>query len=350
VGEIWPTPRQEALFRLVFGPLSEVAARWQSLQPLDLDTLDPGTFCLLPLTHTRLTAAGVEDALSDRIGGTYRSIWYRNQVALRRLAELVQLLQSEGIDPVAVSGAAVATRFYPEIGHRPLPQFDLVLAPEGVAAARKLLESFADWGVPIERPGFTRYEDARRFVVVVHSGLPPSAAGGLGEAGGLRAVLSRTVLVPLNDASIRVLAPADELVVTCGLGARATSPPSIQWLVDAAFVARSPELVPEDVARPARELALVVAMKDVTRKLRDLTGDSTFDEVATVLDPLPVGRREALAYRFGTRSDTLSQGLSSYLRSTTGRPIGRVLRDLPRVVRDLDASGWARRAWLAVRR
>lgn len=350
MNEIWPTPTQEALLRLVFGSDADVATRWQSLQPLELNTLDAGTFCLLPLVHSRLAASGVDDPLSARIGGTYRSIWFRNQVALRRLAEVLQMLVAEGVEPVVVGGAAVATRFYPEIGHRPLPQFDLVLAPGAVAPARQVLEAYAEWRVPVERPGFTRFEDARRFVVVVHSGLPASAAGGLRGERALSALLPRTELVPLNDSTMRVLSPADELVVACGMGARATSPASIQWLVDAAFIGLSSKLVPEDVARPARDLALVVAMKAVTQKLRDLSGDTTFDEIGRVLGPLPAGTRELLAHRFGTRTDAFSQGLSTYLRSTAGRSIGRVLRDLPQDVREVDASRWARRAWLALRR
>jgi len=350
VSEIWPTPTQEALLRLVFGSDADVATRWESLQPFELNTLDPGTFCLLPLVHSRLAASGVEDALCARLGGAYRSIWYRNQVALGRLAVVLQMLGAEGIEPVVVGGAAVATRFYPEIGHRPLPQFDLVLAPEAVAPASKILARYADWDVPIVRPGFTRFEDARRFVVVLHSGLPASAAGGLRGAVALRTLLPRTGLVSLSDTAMRVLAPADELVVACGMGARASSPASIQWLVDAAFIGLSAELVPDDLADPARELALVMAMKAVTRKLRDLTGDDRFDQIAQVLGPLRAGRREVLAHRFGTRSSAFSQGLSTYLRSTTGRSIVRVLRDLPQDARQVDASGWARRAWLAVRR
>ena len=338
------------MLRLVFGSDEDVANRWQSLQPLDLNDLDPGTFCLLPLVHTRLAAAGVGDALAARIAGTYRSIWYRNQIALRRLGEVLQTLAAEAIEPVVVGGASVATRFYPEIGHRPLPQVDLVLPPDSVTSARQAIEASADWRVRLERPGFTRFEDAGRFVVVLHSGLPARAAGGLRGAGALHALLPRTSLAPLNDTSMRVLAPADELVVACGMGARATSPASIQWLVDAAFIGLSAELVPAAVGRPARELALVAAMKDVTRRLQVLTGNDTFDAIAGVLEPLPAGRRELLAHRFGTRGDALSQGLSMYLRGTTGRSLGRVLRELPQDVRHVNAAGWARRAWHTVRR
>jgi hypothetical protein len=350
VNKIWPTPTQEAMLRLVFGSEEDVATRWQSVQPLELNDLDPGTFCLLPMVHTRLAAAGVDDPLAARIRGTYRSIWYRNQIAIRRLGELLQMLAAEAIEPVVVGGAAVATRFYPEIGHRPLPQFDLVLPPESVAPARRVVESYVEWSLRLDRPAFTRFEDAGRFVVVLHSGLPASAAGGLRGAAALRALLPRTSLIPLNATSMRVLAPADELVVACGMGARATLPASIQWFFDAAFIGLSEELVPNAVAQPARELALVAAMKDVMRRLRDLTGAAKFDAISAVLAPLPAGRREILAHTFGTRSDSLSQGLSMYLRGTTGRSFGRVLRDLPQDARQVDAAGWARRAWLAVRR
>lgn len=338
------------MLRLVLGPEDDVASRWQALQPVDLNELDPGTFSLLPLLHARLAAAGIDDPLSERIAGTFRSTWYRSRIALRRLAGLHDELAAAGVEPLVIGGASVSSRFYPQVGLRPLPQLDVAVAPEASGPARRIVEGTADWVSRLERADYVRFEDGERFVVVLHSGLPSYAVGTRRGPTALRAVLARASTAVVDSATIRVLSPADELVLTCGLGARSISPPSIQWLLDAAAVARSGALDPAAVVASAEELALVAATSATMRYLSEVGAGAEVGAVARALDATRPGRRETLAYRLGARGDALSQGLAAYLRGTAGEPLTRTLREVPRDLRRVDAAGWARKARSAARR
>src|SRR5205823_8944901 len=50
-GSFWPTPTQRALMEVSIGPAEEAPARWQALQPLEVTTLETGSFGLLPLLY-----------------------------------------------------------------------------------------------------------------------------------------------------------------------------------------------------------------------------------------------------------------------------------------------------------
>ena len=308
-GSIWPTAQQEALLRLVLGPDDEVAARWADVQPLDLNELDQGTFCLLPLTHTRLAAAAVDDALAERIAGTYRSIWYRNQIALRRLAAVVAALAERDVAPAVFGGASVAQRFYPQLGHRPLPQVDLIVPADVLATARAVVESQGAWEKRLSRPAFERFEDAERFVVVLHAGGPADLGGPAREN-----VRDGARELELDGATVRVLAAADELAIACGLGARVTVPRTIQWLVDAAFVATSDELDADRAVASAHAFGLAAPVRDAIAYLARVAPGRAFGELAAVLERRAPTRRDELAYRLGTRGDRVSQRLSGLLR------------------------------------
>ncbi len=343
---IWPTPLQESLLRLVLGPEEQVEERWRALQTFDLNELDPGTFCLLPLLHTRLEQASVEDPLFERIAGTYRSTWYRNQIAVQRLASLLSALGEQGVDAVVFGGPSAAQRFYPQLGHRPIPQLDLLVRPDRLGVAREVVAAQAAWQRRLERADYLRFEDADRFVVVVHAGAPRYAAAGLGAAAALELLLPRARPLELGGVEARVLSPADEVVLAAGLGARATVPPTIQWVVDAAVAVRSLELTGSQLARSASELRLVAVMRDLVGYLQRVLGpqEPGLGELQVALAGSRAGRRETLAYRLGERDDRVSQRVGAYLRGKTGASLARTVLDLPRDLRSLRSDGPQRRA------
>lgn len=338
------------MLRLALGRDGDVEARWRALQPLDLNELDPGSFCLLPLVHTRLVAAEIEDPLSERLAGTFRSTWYRNQISLRRLAGLAADLDAEGVEHLVFGGASVASRFYPQVGLRPLPQIDLAVSPADLAAAGRVVERAAEWRSRLERPDYLRFEDAERFVVVLHAGLPSFLAGARRGLAKLPALLARSSTSIVDSATIDVPAPADELVVVCGLGARLSRPPSIQWLLDAALIAQSGSADADDVASAAEELALVAATAATLRYLEDVVGGDPVARLAQAIRSRRPGRRELLAYRLGLREDALSQAAAASLRAVAGEPVGTALRHVPREFRRLGAAAWARRSVTVARR
>ena len=144
-GSFWPTATQCALMEVALGPAEEASARWQALQPLDVTTLETGSFGLLPLLYERLGDVAPDDPQLPRLFGTYRSVWYRNQLLLDRLAVLLPLLRKRAhVEALLVGGMSALVRWYPRLGLRPVPQVDLIVEPEKAADAVKV-STYSGW-------------------------------------------------------------------------------------------------------------------------------------------------------------------------------------------------------------
>jgi hypothetical protein len=330
-GAFWPTERQEALLRLVLGRDDQVEDRWHALQPLDLDGLDPGSFCLLPLLHTRLSDAGFPDPLTERIAGTYRSTWYHNQLGYRRLSTVLEKLEGLDVGPIVFAGASVAARFYTQPAHRPFPQLDLLVHPDKAADARDALLRDDGWSLNQDHPSYIRLEkNQERTVLVLHRGLPRYLAGALTPGEALARLLPRTQSATLGSAKADVLSPADEVVVACGLGARTKSPPSLQWLLDLAAILASGACSHDDLTAAAADLKLTMAVRrsieyvDRVQERIDLGAASEFLRAHA----LP-SKHERAAYLLGGVDRPFAAGtqrLASLLRSTSDASLAETVR------------------------
>ena len=129
-GSFWPSATQRALLEVGLGPEAKAPERWRALQPLDVTTLETGSFGLLPPLYERLHELLPDDPQLPRLFGTYRSVWYRNQLLLERLAVLLPLLrQRAGVQPLLVGGMSALLRWYPRLGLRPVPLLELIVEP-----------------------------------------------------------------------------------------------------------------------------------------------------------------------------------------------------------------------------
>lgn len=324
---------QQELLRVVLGPVEQAAAAWRALQPLDVQTLETGSFCILPLLGERLALVAPADERVPLLQGTYRSSWYRNQLALERLGATMPALREHGVEPLVIGGAALATRWYPRPGDRPIVLLELMIEPQHAERARAAARS-AGWRPAGRRPGRRRYVDEGGRTLVVHEGVPLLAAGPLGPEGAFTELCSASLVRRLLDEPARTLAPPDELLVTCALGARTTTPASMQWLLDAARMltaADGPE-VHATVAR-ARLLHLVEPLGDTVRYLDRLIEGEVLERWARALASESSRRRDVAAYRLGGaplgRLGGLPLTLAAHLRATSEQPVWRAAALLP---------------------
>jgi Uncharacterised nucleotidyltransferase len=354
-GSFWPNPTQRALLGVALGPVEQAAARWRALQPLDVTTLEPGSFALLPLLYERLSELEPDDLQLPRLLGTYRSVWYRNQLLLERLAVLMPLLRQRAhVEPVLVGGLSAVLRWYPRLGLRPVPQIDLVVEREAAAEAVKVA-GYAGWRPTRQAPLFTRLRDESGRILVIHHGVPLAVAGALGEDG-LRRFGERMLELPEVEGAPLVLDAADELLFVCASGARTTNPPSCQWLIDARYLLRSGRISSvEDVVERARRFHLVEPLRATLAYLAQLGEVDELEQILQLLRAQRTSRRDRLAFRLagagGRRLVAPAQVLAVHLMATADEPVHRVVTRLPHT---LQQSWGARRLWevpaLAVRK
>ena len=333
-GSFWPTPTQRSLLEVALGPVEAAASRWQALQPLDLTTLETGSLGLLPLLYERLRDVAPEDPQLPRLVGTYRSIWYRNQLLLDRLAILLPLLrQRAGVEPLLVGGVSALLRWYPRLGLRPVPQLELVVEPEAAAQTVKVA-GYSGWQTagPVLSSTVLRDESGR--VLVIHHGAPPAIVGPLRQAG-LANLREHAVELPDVEGSPFVLDPADELLFFCATGARTVPVRTCQWLVDAHRILHSPEAPAHEVLiERARRVHLVAPVRSALHYLAEISDDDGVREMAAVFDAEPLGPRDRVAFTLtglpGGRAAGAAQILATYVQSTADDPPLRAAVRLPR--------------------
>lgn len=347
-GSFWPSGTQRDLLEVALGPEERAAPRWQAMQPLDVTTLETGSFSVLPPLYERLREVAPDDPQLPRLFGTYRSVWYRNQLLLERLATLLPLLrQRAGVQPLLVGGMSALLRWYPRLGLRPVPQLDLIVEPSLAADAAKV-STYAGWRLIRQANLLTRLRDESGRLLVIHHGPPLSIAGPLGEeALGLwrhRALeLSQVEGMPL------VLDSADELLFICGFGARATIPPTCQWLLDVRHLLGSGlTSPPEDVIERARSLHLVEPLRATLAYLAEICDEDLSQELLPGLEKQRTSRRDRLAFRLagagGSRVVPPAHVLAVHLQATADDPLHRVVTGLPHTLQ----QSWGARGLLQV--
>lgn len=344
-GSFWPTPTQRALLEVVLGPADQAQSRWRALQPLYVTELEAGSFGLLPLLYERLHEVTPDEPQLPRLFGTYRSVWYRNQLFLERLAILLPLLRRRAhVEPLLVGGMSALLRWYPRLGLRPVPQVELMVEKEAAEDVVKVA-GYAGWRPAQQTPLLTRLRDESDRLLVIHHGLPLSVAGPLRREG-LKLFRDRALELSEVEGTPRVLHADDELLFTSALGARTVALPSCQWLVDAHHVLRSGELsAPAEVLDRASRFHLVAPLRATIAYLAEFCDAELTGKLLSRLDAQPPPRRDRLAFRLagaeGRRTGP-AQLLAIHLQATADEPFRRVVTHLPRTLQEF----WgARNLW-----
>jgi hypothetical protein len=319
---------------IALGPAEEASARWQALQPLDVTKLETGSFGLLPLLYERLRDVAPGDPQLPRLFGTYRSVWYRNQLLLDRLAVLLPLLRQRAhVEPLLVGGMSALVRWYPQLGLRPVPQLDLIVEPERAADTVKV-STYSGWRTAAHTHSSTILRDEAQRVLVIHHGAPPAVAGPLAE-GAASALREHALEFADIEGAPLVLDPADEVLFACAMGARTLPVQTCQWLVDVHRILHAPEApTPEALVERARRVRLVAHVRAAVRYLGEVADDQVLRDHATALEAERIGRRDRLAFGLagvgGSRVAGTAQVLAGYLQATADDPPLRAIARLPR--------------------
>ena len=314
----------------------EVAVEaWKEVRPrVVLDKLEAGSFELMPLIYRNLTLGGTDEPELPRLKGIYRKAWVSNTLLTERTKESAEVLAAADIAALFIEGVTLASRFYPELGLRPTAVIDIFVhnRDETVAVAQ------------LARAGWTATESAAT-----------AAAAGVrymsDRSGHVCLLRSRLVVdwvVPLLNsaqwhrtagAEVRVLPPTETLFAVIVAHARTTSPPTIQWVVDAKMVLRA-EIDWDRFVTLAGEGGQVLRVREALGYLAALPGSQPPPEIHDRLSALTVTRRERLSYVCTTGSIRWAGALPSLFAEHLGTSVGKsTLRTIATF------PGFLRRRW-----
>jgi Uncharacterised nucleotidyltransferase len=342
----WPSAQQTKLLRAALLDDDQAAEAWNELRrDLDFDHLADGSYQIMPLIAARLPVIGPNDSLAARINGMRRHSWYRNQLALDRLASVLRTLQHVGIETMTMKGAAIATRFYSHLALRPLPELDVMVRAGSASAALSALAA-AGWAHGSRAPdvvlrrGAVRLEDGGGRGCWLHWQAPPELLLAGAPASSAADFWDGAVTLQIGDAPTRALNPTDELLQVCTAGATVDPGTYVQWVADAVMILRSAGAEVDwarlvDQARRRRDALLLY---DTLAYLGEALDAPIPSQVLAQLDEVPVTRRDAFLHRAaGWRSGPLGglpTTMALYARQSEGDGTIATVLGIPRFLRD----------------
>jgi len=228
---------------------------------------------------------------------------YRNQRALRDLADILDLLRGRGIHPVVLKGPSLALALYGDPALRPFADLDLLVDVGDIPGACQALstmgysergEILTGWEAENLVSHLRILQAKDRVPVEVHFRLFPRAMPLFPDEEGVR---DRAIWGEFQGWKFLRLAPADELLYLCGHIVRHDSDAHrLLWFCDLALLegtlGDAEKMAFEtSLARAAHREALLGALRTARAWFIKGAGDGAYDLEAVMDSPMTLGER-----------------------------------------------------------
>ena len=181
-----------------------------------------------------------------------------NAVLFQALDEMQPALAEQGIDTVPLKGAWLARHIYPEMGLRRMSDLDLLVKPESMKAALRVLDGLGYRLQKITYHAVLLGGPAGDLVVELHWTLP----GGLALPDWLWREMSHEGARSAEEKVLREELLAHLLYLCAHLAITHPDQPRLLWLYDLRLLlAAVTELTWEDISAPARTLGWEFAVQ-----------------------------------------------------------------------------------------
>jgi putative nucleotidyltransferase-like protein len=298
---LWPTEAQELLLRAALAPDAPegpARAAWADFRSgFDVDHMEDGSYNLMPLLYRRLEAWEPNDPLVLRLKGIYRHTWYRGNVLLDRLREVLECTRTAGLDVLVTGGARLLVDVYEDPGLRPATRIDLVVRHDELERLATALGG-AGWtaaeGTPRRRlPRTTWLLREGDPAVVLQTRLLPHR-----DRADEHEPWSASTEVTFRDVSLPVPSATDELLRICLGEERQLFWIRLQWLADVKLLLDrpSPRLDWERAIADASAHEATLQLRDALTYAHRVAGAAIPPEALSRLEEARAPRRERLHY------------------------------------------------------
>lgn len=138
--ESFPNQKEELLLQLILCPDSEFRARWDVWRTsTDFNVITNPMVRLLPMLSLRLRHLNIHDEPADRIHGTYKLAWVKNQLLLEATKKIIVLFSDHGIPTLLLKGIPLLIYVYKDDGARFLGDADILIPEEYIDQAIDLM-------------------------------------------------------------------------------------------------------------------------------------------------------------------------------------------------------------------
>ncbi len=298
-----PSSEQELLLRAALLKGTDSVEAWKEWKSsVDVEQVDAASHRMLPLLYRNLRALGIKDPSMGKYKGVYRHTWYKNQILFHAIASLLRSFEGANIQTMILKGAALTLLYHRDYGLRPMNDFDVLIRPDKVLPAIRLLETLG-WS-PID------FVPTEEYISVSYSHGFKNSAGQefdlhwhlLSQSRGMNAdddFWNGAVTADINDVAAYTLNPADQLLHVCIHGARWNFIPPFRWVADAMTVLDTSQAGIDwnRLIGQAEKRHLVLPLLDTLSYLKEIFGAPIAPEIFRSLEDIPVPNIERIEYK-----------------------------------------------------
>lgn len=334
----FPSPPQLLLLRAALLKDEAAIMAWREWQThMDFDSLDWGSYRLMPLVYRSLKSQGIEDGTMGRLRGIHRRTWYKSNLILGEATALVRDFRAAGIPTLMLKGIVLALLYYRDLGLRPMLDFDVLVPFKYKARALEQTRS-RNWKEKFYAPhacGFNTLQD-NEFDLHWHAFAECCQANADDE------LWSRAVPFQIGDEQTLTLDPTDTLLHVCVHGLAWNVIPPVRWVADAAMILRAADIDWTRLIAQARERHLALTASRALEYLAQTIDAAVPADVLRDLSATRVSRGERWDYIAKTippreRGPFLVSWayLREYHRLVMNESIGTKIFSLPRFIQSL---------------
>ncbi len=333
------------LLRAALLPGAEAVEAWREWRAgIAGDALDPGSRDLLPLAGYVMRAHGLRDPLLDTARDAEHACWLRNAQRLHALSGLLHALRERGVDTLALKGAALVLRYYPDAGLRAMYDTDLLVPATRAVEVMRFLIATGWTAVGLrttarapERALAVRhahaFEDRRGEQLDLHWHVLWECC----DARADEAFWDASVPMTVAGAETRTLGATDQLLHVCVHGARDNRAAPLRWAADAMLVLRAGPIDWDRLLALARRHALTLPLRDTLARLAARLDAPVPPDVLRALAREPVSPLYRLEHAARRRVPavwaTAVLTACHHVRLSRDRSLARTLAGFPRYLK-----------------
>ncbi|MEO1591135.1 MAG: nucleotidyltransferase family protein [Cyanobacteria bacterium J06632_22] len=290
-----PTQKQMQLLRVVSGSEAIALEAWQAWRhQVDLDTLDDGSYQLLPRLYCRLQQLNVTDEMLPRLKGVYRHVWSRNQVNLHNLSTAISALNTHHITPGLLWGTATVSHPGADLGICRTDDGGLWVRSDDLPVTLATLKRLG-W-IPAQKKAATELRSQQHAVGIQHPNganltlhwHPLPAFRPIAER-----LWQQIQPVPLGPAQACLPDPTTQFLLSCVRATRWGKIPPFHWLATA--VELSSEVDIQQLRQQAQDCRLTYALQQALTLIVEL--DPALTSLLSELQLCPISRFEQTELR-----------------------------------------------------
>jgi hypothetical protein len=240
IAGVFPSAQQTRLLRAALLSGDVALRAWHEwANAIDWDArLDASSFRLLPLLHANMLRHGIEHPAMNKLKDVFERSWSETTLAMHRMKPVVAALKDAGVDVMLVKGAQLALAYYQSLGVRPMQDIDIVVPTAAARAAIALMERRGWKRAQGAQDDDVVYRHAMLFTDtdrnhcdlhwhVIYECCQPDADHEFWQGA-----------EPLDfvGVSVKMLGPADALLLAIIHGMRTSLQPTIRWVADAVTI------------------------------------------------------------------------------------------------------------------